>query len=69
MNNQNTNNQIAEARLIVEQLHRMLHKDALHRLELFQKYACDPNEDKWSPDLHQQCELVDALRRKLNKLM
>jgi hypothetical protein len=47
----------------------MLHKDALHRLELFQKYARDPYEDRWSPDLHQQCELVEALRRKLGKLI
>lgn len=69
MNNQNTNNQIAEAQLIVEQLHHMLHKDALHRLELFQKYAYDPDEARWSPDLHQQCELVEALRRKLSNII
>jgi len=62
MNNTNTDTQIAEARLIVERLHHMLHKDALHRLELFQKYASDPDADRWSPDLHQQCELVEALR-------
>ncbi len=36
---ENTSNQIAEAKLIVEQLHNMLHRDALHRTELFQKYA------------------------------
>ena len=69
MNNQNTDNQIAESRLIVELLHHMLHKDALHRLELFQIYAHDPYEDRLSPDLHQQCELVEALRRKLGKLI
>ncbi len=69
MNQQNANSQINEARLIVEQLHHMLHRDALHRLELFQKYACDPNEDKWTPDLHQQCELVEALRRKLSNIL
>lgn len=69
MNNTNTDTQIAEARLIVEQLHHMLHKDALHRLELFQKYASDPDADRWSPDLHQQCELVEALRRKLNNII
>ena len=69
MNNQNTNDQIAEAQLIVVQLHNMLHKDALHRLELFQKYACDPYEERWSPDLHQQCELVEALRRKLGNII
>jgi len=68
MSDQNTDNQIAEARLIVERLHHMLHKDALHRLELFQKYARDPYENKWSPDLHQQCELVEALRRKLSNI-
>lgn len=69
MNQQNVNSQIVEARLIVEQLHHMLHRDALHRLELFQKYACDPNENRWSPDLHQQCELIEALRRKLSTLV
>lgn len=68
MSDQYTDNQIAEARLIVERLHHMLHKDALHRLELFQKYARDPYENKWSPDLHQQCELVEALRRKLSNI-
>ncbi|RKZ69347.1 MAG: hypothetical protein DRQ48_07875 [Gammaproteobacteria bacterium] len=68
MNDHDTSNQIAEAQLIVEQLHNMLHKDALHRLELFQKYAYDPNEPRWSPDLHQQCELVEALRRKLSNI-
>jgi hypothetical protein len=61
-------NQIAEAKLIVEQLHNMLHRDALHRTELFQKYADDPNVGKWSPDLHRQCELVEALRRKLSNI-
>jgi len=60
--------QIAEAKLIVEQLHNMLHKEALHRLELFQKYADDPNVGRWSPDLHLQCELVEALRRKLGNI-
>ncbi len=71
---ENTSNQIAEAQLIVEQLHNMLHRDALHRTELFQKYAHEPNDvndpnvAKWSSDLHQQCELVEALRRKLNNI-
>ena len=60
--------QIAEAKLIVEQLHNMLHRDALRRLELFQKYADDPTVGRWSPDLHLQCELVEALRRKLSNI-
>lgn len=68
MSNQNNSNQIVEAQLIVEQLHNMLHEDAIHRLELYQKYAYEPDENKWSPDLHQQCELVEALRRKLARL-
>ena len=72
---ENTSNQIAEAKLIVEQLHNMLHREALHRTKLFQKYAHDPsdandpNVARWSPDLHQQCELVEALRRKLNNII
>jgi len=60
--------QIAEAKLIVEQLHNMLHRDALRRLELFQKYADDPTVGRWSPDLHRQCELVEALKRKLSNI-
>jgi len=60
--------QIAEAKLIVEQLHNTLHRDALHRTELFRKYAHDPNVASWSPDLHLQCELVEALRRKLSNI-
>ena len=68
MNHHNTDIQIAEARLIVERLHQMLHKDALHRLQLYQQYSCDPDEGRWSPDLHQQCELVEALRRKLSNI-
>ena len=65
---QQQSDQIAEAKLIVEQLHNMLHKDALHRLELFQKYGDDLNVGRWSPDLHLQCELVEALKRKLSNI-
>ncbi|HSR63690.1 MAG TPA: hypothetical protein VLN56_09820 [Gammaproteobacteria bacterium] len=55
-----------EARTIVEHLHALLHEDAMHRLKLYQKYAYDPNSNKWSPDLYRRCQLVDALRNKLN---
>ena len=65
MNNQDMEKCIREARQIVEQLHHLLHEDALHRLDLYQKYAYDPDGDKWSPDLYKRCQLVDALRRKL----
>ena len=66
MNDQEMEKRIREARQIVEQLHTLLHEDALHRLDLYQKYAHDPDGDKWSPDLYKRCQLIDALRRKLD---
>lgn len=55
-----------EARIIVEHLHALLHEDAMHRLKLYQKYGYDPDCNKWSPDLYRRCQLVEALRNKLN---
>jgi hypothetical protein len=66
MANQDQTSQINDARLIVDELHELLHEDALHRLRLYQKYAYDPDANKWAPNLYQQCQLVEALRRKLN---
>lgn len=65
MNNSDFDKRISEARRIAEQLHDLLHEDALHRLDLYQKYSCDPDAARWSPDLYKRCQLVDALRRKL----
>ena len=65
MNHNDIDKRINEARLIAEQLHDLLHEDALHRLDLYQKYSRDPEATKWSPDLYKRCQLVDALRRKL----
>lgn len=65
MSNKNLNLRLKEARNIVEQLHHLLNEDALHRLELYQKYADDPNSTRWSPDLHKRCVLIEALRKKL----
>lgn len=65
MQNTNLNLRLKEARNIVEQLHHLLNEDALHRLELYQKYAYDPDANRWSPDLHKRCVLVEALRKKL----
>jgi len=58
---------IHDARQIVEQLHNLLHEDALHRLDLYREYSHDNNSSKWSPDLYQRCQLVEVLRQKLNE--
>lgn len=62
-------NQIDEARQIAEHLYNLLHEDALHRLDLYQKYAHDNNASRWSPDLYKRCQLIEALRRKLNTII
>ena len=62
-------NQINEARQIAEHLYNLLHEDALHRLDLYQKYALDNNASRWSPDLYKRCQLIEALRRKLNAII
>ena len=62
-------NQIDEARQIAEHLYTLLHEDALHRLDLYQKYAHDNNANRWSPDLYKRCQLIEALRRKLNTII
>ena len=64
----NLSNQIDEARQIVEHLYNLLHEDALHRLDLFQKYSYDHNANRWSPDLYKRCQLIEALRRKLSTI-
>ena len=59
------NIKLQEARSIAEHLHNLLTEDALHRLELYQKYAGDPHASRWTPDLHKRCVLIEALRKKL----
>lgn len=66
MAKQNLNRRIHDARVIVEQLHSLLHEDAMHRLDLYQEYSHDRNATKWSPDLYQRCQLIEVLREKLN---
>lgn len=66
MTNADLNTQLHEARTIVEHLHHLLHEDAMHRLELYQKYSRDPDATRWSPDLYKRCQLIDALRKKLD---
>ena len=62
-----TNDSIQDARALVEELHNLLHEDALHRLELYQKYSRDPDETKWSPNLYHRCQLVEKLKQKLEE--
>ena len=61
-------NAIDDARALVEELHDLLHEDALHRLELYQKYSREPDDSKWSPNLYHRCQLVEKLKQKLNEL-
>lgn len=65
MSNPELNIKLKEARSIAEHLHHLLTEDALHRLELFQKYSEDPAISRWTPDLHKRCVLIEALRKKL----
>ncbi|MBI4006334.1 MAG: hypothetical protein HY356_06660 [Gammaproteobacteria bacterium] len=65
MTNPDLNVRIREARAIAEHLQHLLYEDAMHRLELYHKYARDPDANKWSPDLHKRCQLVNTLRKKL----
>ena len=63
MKNQNLELRLNQARKIARELHNLLHEDAVHRLTLYQAYGQDTA--KWSPNLYQRCQLVEALRRKL----
>ncbi len=65
MAKQNLTRRMHDARIIVEQLHNLLHEDAMHRLDLYQEYSHDREANKWSPDLYQRCQLVEVLREKL----
>ncbi|MDX1518560.1 MAG: hypothetical protein R3318_00455 [Gammaproteobacteria bacterium] len=67
MAKENLYRRIHDARQIVEQLHNLLHEDALHRLDLYQEYGHDREANKWSPDLYHRCQLVEVLRQKLNE--
>ena len=65
MKNQNLELRLNQAKKIARELHNLLHEDAVHRLTLYQTYSYDQNTTKWSPNLYQRCQLVEALRRKL----
>jgi len=65
MKNQNLESRLNDARKIAKELHSLLHEDAVHRLTLYQTYTSDYDSTKWSPNLYQRCQLVEALRRKL----
>ena len=62
------NKHINEAMMIARELNELLHKDALHRLQLFKDYSHDSEEQKWNPNLYQRCQLAEALCRKLSSL-
>ena len=61
--------QIEEARNIAGKLNNLLREDSLHRLELYVKYAHDPDATKWTPDLYHRSQLAEALCRKLDGLI
>ena len=54
--------------MIARELNELLHKDALHRLQLFKEYSYDSEVQKWNPNLYQRCQLAEALCRKLSSL-
>jgi hypothetical protein len=61
--------QIKEARSIANELNNLLREDSLHRLDLYLKYAHDPDATKWTPDLYHRSQLAEALCRKLDNLI
>ena len=61
--------QIEEARSIAAELKNLLREDSLHRLDLYLKYAHDPEATKWTPDLYHRSQLAEALCRKLDNLI
>ena len=65
MKHQNLQSRLNDAKKIARELHNLLHEDAVHRLTLYQTYAWENDTSKWSPNLYQRCQLVEALRRKL----
>jgi len=65
MKNQTLQSRLNDARKIARELHTLLHEDAVHRLTLYQAYSYDLDATKWNPNLYQRCQLVEALRRKL----
>jgi hypothetical protein len=65
MKNQNLESRMQQAKKIARELHSLLHEDAVHRLTLYQTYGNEYDTRKWSPNLYQRCQLVEALRRKL----
>lgn len=59
---------IEDAGKIAQELHSLLHEDALHRLGLYQEYSQDTDYSKWTPDLYLRCQLIERLCRKLENL-
>ncbi len=66
MTEQDLTAQLRDARMIAEELHELLHEDAMHRTRLYNEYSHECYSNKWSPNLYHRCQLVEALRRKLN---
>ena len=62
-------NRVHEARRIARALCDLLHEDSLHRMQLYVKYARDPADNRWTPDLYRRCQLAEALCEKLETLV
>ena len=65
MKAQDITTRIDDASKIAQELHHLLHEDAIHRLRLHQEYAWDTDNSKWTPDLYLRCQLVERLCEKL----
>ena len=59
---------IDDANKIAQELHHLLHEDALHRLRLYRDYSQDTDNSKWTPDLYLRCQLAERLCSKLDNL-
>ena len=68
MTNQSLYTGLNDAREIAQELHNLLHDDAIHRLLLYKEHSRDSDTGKWTPDLYLRCQLIEELCRKLKSL-
>ena len=54
---------------IAKRLHALFRENSLHRLRLYQEHSCDPDDLKWTPDIHRQNLLIESLCKSLDTLI
>ena len=69
MPDKSTISSIAQASKMAAELNRLLHEDALHRMQLFKEYARERDALEWTPELYTRCQIAEALCEKLERLL